>query len=72
MMCERNSDRLSLSHPQLGIWPTTQACALTGNQTGNLSVCRLAQSSEPHQPRQYSDILKALLECWKVLEHRDT
>ena len=28
---ERNSDQLSLSCPQLGTWPTTQACALTGN-----------------------------------------
>ena len=24
--------------PQLGTWPTTQACALTGNQMGNLPV----------------------------------
>ena len=28
-MCERNN-RLPLSHPQLGTWPATQACALTG------------------------------------------
>ena len=27
---------------QLGTWPATQACALTGNQTGNPSICRLA------------------------------
>ena len=26
--------------PQLGIWPATQACALTGNQTGNPLVRR--------------------------------
>ena len=25
---------LPRTHPQLGIWPATQACALTGNQTG--------------------------------------
>ena len=25
--------------PQLGITPTTQACALTGNQTGDLLLC---------------------------------
>ena len=24
----------------LGIWPATQACVLTGNQTGNSLVCR--------------------------------
>ena len=26
--------------PPLGTWPATQACALTGNQTSNLLVCR--------------------------------
>ena len=26
--------------PQPGTWPTTQASALTGNQSGDLSVCR--------------------------------
>ena len=29
--CERSMDRLSLAHLQLGTWPATQACALTGN-----------------------------------------
>ena len=33
------SDRLPLTCPQLGTWPTTQACALTGNQTGDPLVC---------------------------------
>ena len=37
-MCERNMNRLPLTRPQPGIWLTTQACALTGNQTGNLWV----------------------------------
>ena len=27
---------LPLACPQLGTWPTTQACALTGNRTGDL------------------------------------
>ena len=31
---------LPLAHPLLGIWPATQACALTGNQTGNALVHR--------------------------------
>ena len=26
---------LPLVHPQLGTWPTTQACALTGNGTSD-------------------------------------
>ena len=33
-------DQLPLARPKLGTWPTTQACALTGNQTGNaVLVC---------------------------------
>ena len=31
---------LPLMCPPLGIWPATQACALTGNLTGNPLVCR--------------------------------
>ena len=31
---------LPLAHPLLGTWPTTQACALTGNQTGDPLVLR--------------------------------
>ena len=30
-MCERKINWLPLAHPQLGTWPTTQACVLTGN-----------------------------------------
>ena len=37
---------LSLMRPLLGIWPATQACALTGNGTGNPLVCRWALN--PH------------------------
>ena len=32
---------LSLVHPLLGTWPATQACALTGDQTGNPLLHRL-------------------------------
>ena len=39
-MCERNINQLPLPHPQLGTWPAAQACALTGNQTGDLLVHR--------------------------------
>ena len=40
---ERNTDVcLLLMYPLLGTWPTTQACALTGNRTGNPLVCRPA------------------------------
>ena len=30
------------SHPLLGTWPATQVCALTGNQTTDPLLCRLA------------------------------
>ena len=44
--------------PPLGTWQATQACALTGNRTGDLSVRRLAlKSSEPQQPGQGQDSL---------------
>ena len=33
---------LPLTHTQLRTWPTTQACALTGNQTGDPLVHRPA------------------------------
>ena len=39
LMCERNIHWLPLC-PQLGTWPTTQACALTENRTSNPSVRR--------------------------------
>ena len=39
-MCERYIDQLPLVPPQLGTWPATQACALTGNWTGDLLVLR--------------------------------
>ena len=38
---ERNINvRLPLTCLLLRTWPTTQACALTGNRTGDLLVCR--------------------------------
>ena len=39
---------LPLACPQLGIWPATQACALTGNQTSDPLVRRLALNPLSH------------------------
>ena len=39
---------LPLTHPLLGTWPTTQACALIGNRTGNPLVLRPALSPLSH------------------------
>ena len=37
---ERNTNVwLPLAHPLLGTWSTTQACDLTGNQTGDPLLC---------------------------------
>ena len=33
-------NRLPLTYPQMGAWPETQACALTGNRTSDLSVSK--------------------------------
>ena len=46
---EKHQCVVAFCMPQLGTWPTTQACALTGNRTGDPLVRRLAQSTEPHQ-----------------------
>ena len=39
---------LPLSHPKLGTWPAIEACAVTGNQTSSLSVCRLTLNPLSH------------------------
>ena len=46
--CERNMDGLPLVCSQMGTWPTTHACALTGNQTSDLLVCRLVLNPLSH------------------------
>ena len=46
---ERNiSVCLPLEHPRLGTWPSNQAYALTGNQTGNSLVLRPALNPLSH------------------------
>ena len=39
---------LPLAHSQLGTWPATQACALTGNRTGDPLVCKPALNPLSH------------------------
>ena len=39
---------LPLSRPLLGTWPTTQGCALTGNQTSDPLVHRMALNPLSH------------------------
>ena len=40
---------LPLTRPLLGTWPATQACALTGNRTGDPLFCRSSLN-----PRSYT------------------
>ena len=47
-MCKRYIDLLPLAHPQLGTWPATQPCALTGNQPRDLSVGRMVLNPQSH------------------------
>ena len=47
-MYKRNINWLPLAHPQLRSRPTVQACALTGNWTGDLSVCRMTPNPLKH------------------------
>ena len=57
-MCERNIDQLPLSPPLTpGTWPTTQLCALTGNQTCNLSVCRTVFNPLSHTGQGFSILM---------------
>ena len=44
--------------PLLGTWPTTQACALTGNQTGDPLVCRLALNPLSHTSQGWSFLIR--------------
>ena len=47
-MCQRDINQLPLARPLLGTWPATQACALTGNPTGDLLVHKPAPNPLSH------------------------
>ena len=53
---EKHHVWLPLVRPLLGIWPTTQACALTGNRTSDLSVCRVMPKPLSHTTGQQEHI----------------
>ena len=53
VICEKNKDWLPLPGPQLGTWPATQACTLTGNRTSDISVCRLVLNPLSHTPKAH-------------------
>ena len=45
---EREININQLLLPQPWTWPATQACVLTRNQTGDLSVCRMTPNPLSH------------------------
>ena len=50
--CVREASIGCLLHaPQVGTWPATQACALIGNWTGNLSPCETMLNQLSHTSR---------------------
>ena len=53
-VCEIYIDQLPPAHPQPGTRPATQACALTGNQTWDLSVCRQVLNPLSHMSQGYA------------------
>ena len=58
---------LPLTCPLLGAWPTTQACALTGNQTGDPLICRLALNPLSHTSQHHIFILSMNFFIFKIL-----
>ena len=49
---------LLLAHPLLGTWPITQACTLTGNQTGDPLVHRPTLNPLSHTSQGTMDLFK--------------
>ena len=62
-MYERYISQLPLTLTKLGTWPATQACALTGNQTGDPLVHRPALNPLSHMSQ--GDISDTLEHCFQ-------
>ena len=56
----RYIDQLPPTCPQLGTWPATKACALTGNQTSKRLVHRLALRPLSHTSQGHGVLLWVL------------
>ena len=55
-MCERQINQLPLAHHNLGTWPTSQVCALTGNRISDLLVRRPALNPLSHTSQGFINI----------------
>ena len=76
MTCERYINWLPLTCPHLGVWPATQACALSGNQTSNLSICKpeltpLSHTSQGCSFFKKNSYLMTLFHCFREREVRE-
>ena len=72
-MCKTYINWFPLACPQLGTWPTTQACALTGNQTRDpFGLQASAQTTEPHKPGLgfFSSVKCRCSEEWPQFSYR--
>ena len=57
---EKHQGVVASCAPPAGIWPATQACALTGNQTDDLLVCSLVLNPLNHTSQGYVSTFKNL------------
>ena len=63
-MRRRNIDQLPLAYARTGTWPATQACAPTGNQIHDLSVCGTRLNPLNHTSQGDTFEERALWECF--------
>ena len=61
---------LPLMHPLLGTWPATQACALTGNPTGDPLVGRLELNQLSHTSQGYYCLFKNINSLSEILRQQ--
>ena len=65
---EKYIDQLSLTHPQAGTWPATQACALTGNPTSNPVARRLVLKTLSHTSQGSVSFIKPDFADGRILQ----
>ena len=57
---------LPLMCPQLGTWPTTPACSLTGNRTSNPLLCRPALNPLSDTSQTKFSVLSSFVSCYSL------
>ena len=67
---KRNIDWFPLAHTQVGTQPANQACALTGDQTSDLLVCRMMPNPLIHTSQDKDMLFLNLYSSSRVLLYR--